>query len=296
MNKIAIFFERYIGELYIPRMIYWEDIVEIAILSVLVYHMIIWIKRTKAWILLKGVLVIFAFIVIAAVFQMSTIMWIVENVLSIVVIAMIVILQPELRRALEQLGQKNIKSPFNLFDSHKVREEKFSDRTVNELVNACGEMSKAKTGALIVIERNVELREYETTGIEIGAIVSSQLLINIFEHNTPLHDGAIILNGDKITYATCYLPLSANQSLSKELGTRHRAGVGVSEVTDSFTIVVSEETGAISTIIDGNIKRHITTQQLREELIAIQGKSVEIKKRSKKKAIKNARIEGEEDK
>ena len=149
--------------------------------------------------------------------------------------------QPEIRKVLEQLGEKRFISNLLPLDSVRTVQELFSDKTVNELVKATAEMAKAKTGALIVIEKRETLEEYERTGIRVDALVSSQLLINIFEHNTPLHDGAVVVRGDRITAATCYLPLSDNMSLSKELGTRHRAGVGISEVTDSFTIIVSEE-------------------------------------------------------
>ena len=134
-------------------------------------------------------------------------------------------------------------------------------------------MSAERTGALIVIEQNENLREYERTGIEIDALVTSQLLINIFEHNTPLHDGAVIIRGDRVTAATCYLPLSDNKSLSKALGTRHRAGVGVSEVTDSLTIIVSEETGGISIAYRGSLQRSVTEMILRDRLIEAQNKS-----------------------
>ena len=139
-------------------------------------------------------------------------------------------------------------------------------------------MGKAKTGALIVIEQNVRLDEYERTGITLDSVLTSQLLINIFEHNTPLHDGAVIVRGNRITSATCYLPLSDNMMLSKELGTRHRAGVGISEVTDSLTVIVSEETGGISVAYKGELKRNITVDELKEQLVMLQNKTVPQKK------------------
>ena len=151
-----------------------------------------------------------------------------------------IIFQPELRKALENLGGKNVLG--KLFDFGKVEENKFSDHTIDELIKACYAMGKVKTGALIVIEDEILLNEYVRTGIDIDAIISSQLLINIFEKNTPLHDGAVIVRGDRVVSATCYLPLSDSMTLSKDLGTRHRAAVGISEVSDSLTIVVSEET------------------------------------------------------
>ena len=157
-------------------------------------------------------------------------------------------------------------------------EQLFSDRTMNEIIRGCEEMARAKTGALIVIEQNDNLSEYERTGIEVDALVTSQLLINIFEKNTPLHDGAVIVRGDRVTAATCYLPLSDNMRLSKELGTRHRAGVGISEVTDSLTIIVSEETGRISLAYRGSLERGVTEERFRDRMIQFQNKS-ELKRR-----------------
>jgi diadenylate cyclase len=208
---------------------------------------------------------------------MYTIMWIVENVLSLAVIALIVILQPELRRALEELGRKNFIT--NLISFDKPSEERFSDKTLNDIVKACFEMGKVKTGALIVIEQNVLLTEYERTGIEVDGLVSSQLLINIFEHNTPLHDGAVIMRGNRVVSATCYLPLSDNMEISKDLGTRHRAAVGISEVTDALTIVVSEETGHVSVTYEGELFRKLDAAGLKEKLEMIQNKEVDDKKR-----------------
>ena len=150
------------------------------------------------------------------------------------------------------------------------------------------EMANVKTGALIVIEQNENLHEFERTGIEVDALLTSQLLINIFEHNTPLHDGAVIVRGDRITAATCYLPLSDNMNLSKELGTRHRAGVGVSEVTDSLTIIVSEETGNISLAFKGKLDRNVSQKQLRDRLTQLQNKAVLSKKAVfRKEKVKN---------
>ena len=255
----------------------WEDIVEIIIISFLLYHIMAWVKHTKVWVLMKGIIVILVFVLVAIIFEMNTIIWIVENVLSIAVIAVIVILQPELRRALEELGRKSFISGVMPFE--KTTEERFSDRTVNELVKASFEMGKVKTGALMVIEQNVLLTEYERTGIEVDALISSQLIINIFEHNTPLHDGAVIIRGNRIVSATCYLPLSDNMGISKELGTRHRAGVGISEATDALTIIVSEETGKVSVTYEGKLYRNLDTNSLKAKLRKIQNKDTEEKKR-----------------
>jgi diadenylate cyclase len=179
----------------------------------------------------------------------------------------VIVFQPELRKVLESLGERELLNHSFLFGSTRNYTSRFSDRTLEELVRASMEMSAERTGALIVIEQNENLREYERTGIEIDALVTSQLLINIFEHNTPLHDGAVIIRGDRVTAATCYLPLSDNKSLSKALGTRHRAGVGVSEATDSLTIIVSEETGGISMAYRGTLQRNVTEMTLRDRLI-----------------------------
>ena len=209
-----------------------RNLVEIVIISVLVYEILLWIKNTRAWILLKGLLVILAFAVAASVLRLTTISWIIRNFTTIAVTALLIVFQPELRKALEQLGSQNFFSNLLSFDDGKTK-QMFSDKTINELVRATFEMAKVKTGALMVIERETSLKEIERTGIEINGLVTSQLLINIFEHNTPLHDGAVVIRGNRVAAATCYLPLSDNMTISKDLGTRHRAAVGVSESTDS---------------------------------------------------------------
>ena len=251
------------------------DVAEILIIAVLLYYTLVWMKTTRAWILLKGLIVILAFLLLAYFFRMTTILWMAQNVLGFAVTALIVVLQPELRKALEELGKKNIISSVLPFDnSHRVNEE-FSEKTINEITKACVEMGKVRTGALIVIEQKVSLRDYERTGIDVDGIVTSQLLINRFEHNTPLHDGAVIIQGNRVVSATCYLPLSDNLGLSKELGTRHRAGVGISEITDSLTIIVSEETGKISVAYEGELERNLDADSLRDRMHKILNNPVE---------------------
>ncbi len=254
------------------------DVAEIIILSFIFYQILVWIKSTRAWTLLKGFAVVLALLAVAAIFHMNTILWIAENFFSLGITAVIIVFQPELRRALEQLGEKNILSSIVPFDSSKKEEEGITDRTIQELVKACFEMGKVRTGALIVIEQDVSLKEYERTGISIDSAVSSQLILNIFEKNTPLHDGALILTGNRIRSATCYLPLSDNMNLSKALGTRHRAAVGVSEVSDSLTIVVSEETGAVSVAKNGRLLRNLNQEQLKEQLQSLKSKPEEGRK------------------
>ena len=249
------------------------DVVEIIILSFLIYEIMLWIKKTRAWVLLKGFGVLLVFILIAIYFEMNTILWLAQNVFSLGVTALLIVFQPELRKALEQLGQQNIISSIFNFDSAKEGEARFSDKTVNEIVKAVYEMAKVKTGALIVIEKKTPLNEYERTGITLDSVLTSQLLINIFEKNTPLHDGAVIVRGDRIVSATCYLPLTDKLFLGKERGPRHRAAVGISEVTDSLTIVVSEETGAVSTASQGELKRNLEQEELKRQLAAAQDKT-----------------------
>ena len=202
---------------------------------------------------------------------MTTILWIFQHVAGIAVTALVIILQPELRNAMEELGRRNFLSSILRMDYTKTEEGRFSDRTVNELVRACIEMGRVKTGALIVIEQTTPLLEYVRSGIEIDAIVSSQLLINIFEKNTPLHDGAVIVRGNRIVSATSYLPITSSQ-LDKNLGTRHRAGVGISEETDALTLIVSEETGQLSYSYKGNLWSNVTPEQLRGALVRLQNK------------------------
>lgn len=278
MQLVNDLVEKYLSKLHIPSII-WTDVVEIFIIAFLLYHIMLWIKNTRAWALLKGLLVIGAFVLIAVFFRMNTILWIVTNLFSIAAIAIVVVLQPELRKALEELGRKNLFSSILTFDSSKPDQGRLSDRTINEIVKASVEMGKVKTGALIVIQNEQPLNEYERTGIDVDGIVSSQLLINIFEHNTPLHDGAVIVRENRVTAATCYLPLSDNMALSKDLGTRHRAGVGISEATDSMTVIVSEETGKISVAYHGELSRGLDAERLKEMLHSIQNKAPEEKKR-----------------
>ena len=243
------------------------DIVEIIIISAIVYQIIKWLQLTRAWTLFKGIIVLLLFALMAVIFQLDTIAWLLSNSLSVGIMAAIVIFQPELRRALEQLGRKNFLRNF-IFSSDEEGSQKsfLTEKGITEIVRAVFEMSKVKTGALIVIEQKVALGEYERTGIAVDGIVSSQLLINIFEHNTPLHDGAVIIRGNRIVSATCYLPLTDSMELGKELGTRHRAAVGISEVADSTTVVVSEETGGVSVAKDGKLYRSLDREELKERL------------------------------
>ena len=284
MNETISWINSHLSWMRLPDVVLRPiDIVEILILAWLVYRLLNWIKTSHAWMLLRGILIIAAALSLIYLLQMNTLIYIINQGMSIVIITLVVVFQPELRKVLESLGEREILNHSFLFGQNRNATGRFSDRTVDELIRACIEMSAERTGALIVIEQNENLHEYERTGIEIDALVTSQLLINIFEHNTPLHDGAVIVRGDRVTAATCYLPLSDNKSLSKALGTRHRAGVGVSEMTDSFTIIVSEETGGISIAYRGELQRNVTEKTLRDGLIELQNKAVVQKKRRKRR-------------
>lgn len=272
-QRISQILGKYATGLYFPE-IHVTDVVEVFILTFLIYQVIIWIKNTKAWMLLKGILVLAGFILLAAIFQMNTILYIAKNAVAVMATAAIVVFQPELRRALEKLGEKKFLTSVVSFESGKER-ERISDETIEGIVDASYNMGRVKTGALIVVEQAIHLTEYESTGIYMDCIVSMQVLMNIFEHNTPLHDGAIIIRNNRIVSATCYLPLSDNMGLSKELGTRHRAAVGMSEVSDALIIVVSEETGAVSVAQGGQLSRDISSEELRRRLEYIRDKKTE---------------------
>lgn len=262
------------------------DALEIIIIAILVYYILAWMKTTRAWALLKGLIVIVGFMLIAVFMEMKTILWIGEKVLGFAVTALIIVLQPELRKALEELGNKNLFTDFTgklPFDTRKRSDGLLSEKSINEIAKACVEMGRVRTGALIVIERTESLREYARTGIDIDALVTSQLLINIFEKNTPLHDGAVIITGDRVSSATCYLPLSDNLSLSKDLGTRHRAAVGISEATDSVTVIVSEETGKISLAYEGELITDLNQDKLKSLIHQIVMKDSEDQEKEKQK-------------
>lgn len=243
----------------------FKDIIEIVLIAFVIYQLIKWLRGTRAWVLFKGIIVILVIAAIAMLFELNTILWILSNTISVGIIAILIIFQPELRRALESLGRRNFLADFLLSDD-STTSIMIKNETIEEIVYATEEMSKTKTGALIVIEMDMKLEEAQSTGIAIDAIVTSQLLMNIFEHNTPLHDGAVIVRDNRVVAATCYLPLSDNMSLSKELGTRHRAAVGISEFSDCMVVIVSEETGYISLATGGNIIRNVNREYLMNKL------------------------------
>ena len=278
MEAIKTFVTDYLVWLKLPKLNV-IDVLEILIIAFAVYHIILWVKDTRAWMLVKGLIMLAIVCLIAIILEMNVLLWLFKNTISVGIIALVIIFQPELRNALEQIGRKSIVSNLSPFDDSKGKQERFSEKTTQALVRAVFEMAKVKTGALIVIEQDIKLREFERTGIAIDSEISSQLIINIFEHNTPLHDGAVIMRGDRIVSATCYLPLSDNLELSKDLGTRHRAGLGISEVSDSLTIIVSEETGIVSTTYEGKLTRRVDAGLLEDKLNTLRNKGMEGNKR-----------------
>ena len=274
METVSDFLKKIQQLFQIPRFTV-IDVVEVIIIAFLVYQIVRFVRSTRAWNLFKGIAVVLLFALFAAAFRMNTILWLLAKGFNVGIIALVIVFQPELRSVLERLGRKNLISVIANIDWRQGAAKRFSDRTINEMVRAVFDMAKDKTGALIVVERDTQLVEYTRTGIDLDSVISSQLLLNIFEHNTPLHDGAIVIRGDRIVSATCYLPLSDNMSINKELGTRHRAALGVSEVSDAVTIVVSEETGVVSVAENGVLSRNLDPDSLREILKGMQIKGSE---------------------
>ncbi|HEY9574012.1 MAG TPA: diadenylate cyclase CdaA [Lachnospiraceae bacterium] len=267
MSSILDRFLSFFHRLSLPQ-IKLIDVIQILIIATFLYYIFRWVQNTRAYSLIKGLIVVGAFLFVAQLSGMDVILWIVKELGSAAVVLFIVIFQGEIRKALEQLGQKDFLASF--LPTAKEESDKVNDRTISELVRASFDMAEVKTGALIVLEQDILLKECESTGIALDSVISSQLLVNIFEHNTPLHDGAVLVRNNRIVAATCYLPLSENPNLSKRLGTRHRAALGISEVSDSFTIIISEETGRVSTAYRSELKIGISPSELREQLYALQ--------------------------
>lgn len=291
INSLDAFFGDYFGINFPDVQI--TDIVEIIIIAFFIYQLLIWVQNTRTWMLFRGLLVVVAFFILAALFQMSTILWLGEKLLNVALIMVIVVFQPELRKALEDLGRRRLFAFLANLGVGKSISKRFEDKTINDTVMACFEMGAVKTGALIVVENQMRLDEVERTGITLDAVLTRQLLINIFEKNTPLHDGAIIVRGDRIVAATCYLPLSENMNLSKALGTRHRAALGISEVCDALTIVVSEETGRVSIAQNGHLTENVTDDQLKEKLIELQNPEKDVDENNKPRLGRRVKDEAE---
>ncbi|CAM4317832.1 diadenylate cyclase CdaA [Jeotgalicoccus halotolerans] len=236
------------------------SIIDIVIIWYVFYLILTVIKGTKAVQLIKGIFFIIIGRALSNFLDLTTTTQLFDMVLQWGFLAVIVIFQPELRRALEQLGRGS------LFRSSAGSDVSEHEKMRQDMVTAVRYMAKRRIGALIVLEKETGLKDYIETGVPLNAEISSQLLINIFIPNTPLHDGAMIIQGDKIATAGSYLPLSESNKIAKDLGTRHRAAVGISEVTDAFTIIVSEETGNVSVTYGGKMSKEITLENLEELL------------------------------
>jgi len=262
-----------------------SSFLDIALIAFALYKLLSWIRQTRAWGVFQGVLFLALIYLIAFIIGMYTTVWLIELIVPTAAIALVVLFQPELRKALERLGKGGRRIPFLV----NLEEERVANSTnvIEEIITAAKSMASVKTGALIVIEQNTPLGDLETTGVPLDAIVTSQLLLNIFEHNTPLHDGAAIVRQDRVKAATCILPLTS-ENLSSDLGTRHRAAVGVSETSDAYVLVISEETGGISIAKDGKLYRKLNEADMRNMLLSGIRPAKSRKTRNKKKgAAKN---------
>ena len=234
--------------------------VDIALVWYVLYKLIMLIRGTKAIQLLQGIVVVLAVRMMSIFLDLQTLQWLTYQAILWGFLVIIILFQPELRRALEQLGRGGL-----FTRTTKSKEETVSE-SIEAIVEASNYMAKRRIGAIITIERETGIGDYAETGIPIDGVITHQLITNIFTPNTPLHDGAMIIKDQKIVAAACYLPLSESPLISKELGTRHRAAVGISEVTDALTIIVSEETGHVSSTLSGELKRDITEKELRQQL------------------------------
>lgn len=235
---------------------YFNDFVDVVIVSYIIYQLLVLLRGTRAVQLLRGIIIVLITWLFSYFLHLNTLKWMIENLLSVGLIAIIIIFQPELRRALEKLGRGSF---FNM--TRQVKDQMIIE-VANEITKATVQLAKERLGALIVIERQTGLSDFIQSGNSLKANLSAELLHNIFLTNGPLHDGAVIIRNDQIMAAGCYLPLSESPFISKELGTRHRAGIGMSEVSDAFIIIVSEETGLISICLHGQLERGLTEEDL----------------------------------
>jgi diadenylate cyclase len=236
---------------------------DVGLVAFITYRLIILVKETRAWQLIKGILIILIAAKISGYFGLQTIAYILDQAVQYIAIALVVIFQPELRRALEKIGRSRFRFFFD-FDEHHGQDK--PAEIIEEVVDATSQLSKSRTGALVVFERETKVGEVINTGTSLDSNVTSPLIVNLFTPNTPLHDGALIIRRNKIMAAGCFLPLTDNSDLSKKLGTRHRAAIGITEVSDCISVVVSEETGQISLVMAGEIYRDLDKNRLRELL------------------------------
>lgn len=266
------FYQSLINQVALIRI---TDVIDVAIISFIIYNTLRFIRDTRTIQLLKGVVVLIVITQVSQLVKLHTVNYLLSSAMQLGVVALIVVFQPELRRALEQVGRTSMGKWFN-FDEHA--EDVEIEKVISEITNSCTAMSKSRIGALIVLEREIKIGDIVGTGITLNADVSSELLINIFIPKTPLHDGAVIIRNNKIEAASCFLPLSQNPNVSKELGTRHRAGLGMSEESDAVVVIVSEETGGISIACGGELNMKLSPEALERELT----KLFDVKKKDNK--------------
>ncbi len=266
MEAILEFFQKY------SQVIRINDFFDIAIITVVLYYLFDWIRETRAMQLVKGILILFIILQLSTWFKLTALNFLLNLVIQVGMFAIVVIFQPELRSLLERVGRSKVGKLMDIA-TLTTTEEINTDQTIREIVDAAVNMAASKTGALIVIERETRLGDTIKTGTYMDAYISSSLLENIFVVNTPLHDGAVIVRGNKIVAAGCFLPLTANENLSRELGTRHRAALGISENSDAAVVVVSEETGKISLARNGSITRNLKRDTLSKALNKIMSNS-----------------------
>ncbi len=256
---LDVFYETLLKQLALIRI---TDIIDIAIVTFFIYKALKFIRDTRTIQLLKGIVVLILVMQVSQLVKLHTVHYLLSNAMQLGVIAIFIVFQPELRRALEQVGRTSMGQWFNFEEQNDVEKEK----VISEIKESCVSMSKSRIGALIVMEREIKIGDIVGTGIKLNADVSAELLVNIFVPKTPLHDGAVIIRENKIEAASCFLPLSQNPNVSKELGTRHRAGLGVSEESDAVVVIVSEETGRISIACGGELHMNLSPEALEKNL------------------------------
>lgn len=259
MDAVINFFKEFSSMLPTIKVM---DIVDILVVAFLIYKVIMMVRSTSAARIAKSVLIILILAGVTQLLNMYLLNYILDKILEIGLVALIVVFQPELRRMLEKLGSKNVREILSVKE-----EQREIDRVIEQTVQACEIMAKERTGVLIVFERSIPLLEYQKSGTVVDACVSSELLRNLFFTKASLHDGAVIIRNERIAAAGCVLPLTQSRNISSDLGTRHRAGIGMSEVSDAVVVIVSEETGTISVAVNGMLKRHLAPQTLERLLL-----------------------------
>ncbi len=267
-----VFYETLINQISLIRI---TDIIDILIVSFFIYKALKFIRDTRTIQLLKGIIVLILVMQVSQLVRLHTVHYLLSNAMQVGVIAVFIVFQPELRRVLEQVGRTSMGQWFN-FDEQKDDVE--MEKVIAEIKESCTSMSKSRIGALIVMERKIKIGDIVGTGITLNADVTAELLVNIFIPKTPLHDGAVIVRNNKIEAASCFLPLSQNPNVSKELGTRHRAGLGISEESDAVVVIVSEETGRISVACGGELNMNLSPEALEKTL----GKLFDVNKKDGK--------------